>query len=403
MQAAKRIEQEYESVAHETDWAEPETVTFEETMTDGVFEVYAEGDDGEMYLLGFEDLSDEAVLGDVDQMLKERGLREDEITDMHRREMERLAERQRRDRLGWRVLDKVEAEAPGFDGYLHDHQRLIFTGRRNARMARVPNGIGPSMLDEHDKRRLTQEIDMRLSTNDAELAAVMGKNAVVVDTRFDIGGETERLFPHGRTEVLNAPIEELQAMGVDPKQTFIVDKDGAETLFISEGDYYFRGVVTDSGNDAHEDGWIAALDSPAESVEQVLSEHMRPDSVIAAEQAGLDVERQGDWFFIEQHDDFMPTGIVRTPELQPEGECDFLQNHAAEWLGMDALNPSRVFVKGEISHMDDDHSTLDLGDSWFTAQHNGVESRSFECEEFDAETQDRGLVSHPESHGGLIG
>jgi hypothetical protein len=400
MEAAKQIERQYEQQANRSSWADPTTVSFEE-RADGKFEVYADDHRGDTYLLGFEDVGEAVEYADVDEMLKERGLREHEITEMHRQEMAKRAEMEREGRLKWQILERVERTAPGFEGYMQDGERLVFTGRRNRAMRGMPTGISPNMLDEHDKRRLKQEVDMRMTAQEGELVAVMGKNCVVVDTRFDIGGEMKRRL-RGETEVLNAPIEELRSMGVEPSEAFVVDQQNAKTLFISEGDYYYRGSLSESASDPYADGWIAALDQPVETVTEVLNEAVRPDSVIAAEQADLDVKRQGDWFFIEQHDDFMPTGIVRTPELQPDGECDFLQNHAAEWLGMDALNPSRVFVKGEVTHLNDDHETMDLGDEWFTAQHNGVESRSFECEEFDATTQDRGMYSHPESHGGLL-
>jgi len=399
MEAAKQIERQYEQQANRSSWADPTTVTFDE-RADGKFEVYAEDERGDTYLLGFEDISGQSM-PDVDEMLMERGLREHEITEMHREEMKKRVEGMQGDKLKWEILKEAERAAPGFEGYLTDGDRVIFTGRRNRGMRGVPTGISPDMMDEHDKRRLKQEVDMRISTQESELVAVMGKNCVVVDTRFDIGGEMLHRV-RGEAEVLNAPIAELRSMGVEPSETFVVDQHGVETLFISEGDYYYRGSLSETNSDPYADGWIAALDQPVETVEDVLNEAVRPDSVIAAEDAGLDVKRQGDWFFIEQHDDFMPTGIVRKPELQPEGECDFLQNHAAEWLGMDALNPSRVFVKGKVTHLNDDHETMDLGDTWMTAVHNGVESRSFECEEFDATTQDAGMYSHPESHGGLL-
>jgi len=401
MEAAKQIERQYEQQARQNKWSRPETVTFEESAEEGLFEVYAEDQHGDLYLLGFEDLREESMQS-VDEMLKQRGLRQEEITDMHREEMRRHMDQTGETDEGWEVLKRVEAEAPGFDGYVQDGQRLVFTGRRNRAMGRVPAGIRPGMMDEHDKRRLKQEVEMRMTSADSELVAVMGKNCVVVDTRFDIGGRLNERYMRGAHETLNAPIDELQQMGVDPSEVFVIDQQNAKTLFISEGDYYYRGSLSETNSDPYADGWIAALDEPVESVTEVLTEAVRPDSVIAAEQADLDVKRQGDWFFIEQHDDFMPTGVVRKPDLQPEGECDFLQNHAAEWLGMDALNPSRVFVKGEVTHLNDDHETMDLGDQWWTAQHNGVESRSFECEEFDATTQDRGMYSHPESHGGLL-
>jgi len=400
MQAAKQVEREYERQARENRWAEPDTVTFEETAEEGIFEVYAEDSVGDLHLLGFEDLREES-LKSVDEMLKDRGLRQEEITEMHREEMRRQTG-QMEDEESWRTLERIEMETPGFDGYVHDGQRLVFTGRRNRAMGRIPAGISPGAMDEHDKRRLKQEVEMRMGTPESELVAVMGQNCVVIDTRFDIDGRIGDRYMRGAHETLNVPIDELQSMGVDPTEVFVIDQQNAKTLFIAEGDYYYRGSLSETNSDPYADGWVAALDQPVESVNEVLNEAVRPDSVIAAEDAGLDVKRQGDWFFIEQHDDFMPTGIVRNPELQPEGECDFLQNHAAEWLGMDALNPQRVFVKGEVTHLNDDHETMDLGDEWFTAQHNGVESRSFECEEFDATTQDRGMYSHPESHGGLL-
>jgi len=396
MQAAKQVEREYERQARENRWAEPDTVTFEETAEEGIFEVYAEDSVGDLHLLGFEDLREES-LKSVDEMLKDRGLRQEEITEMMRRQTGQME-----DEKSWRTLERIEMETPGFDGYVHDEQRLVFTGRRNRAMGRIPAGISPGAMDEHDKRRLKQEVEMRMGTPESELVAVMGQNCVVIDTRFDIDGRIGDRYMRGAHETLNVPIEELQSMGVDPTEVFVIDQQNAKTLFIAEGDYYYRGSLSETNSDPYADGWVAALDQPVESVNEVLNEAVRPDSVIAAEDAGLDVKRQGDWFFIEQHDDFMPTGIVRNPELQPEGECDFLQNHAAEWLGMDALNPQRVFVKGEVTHLNDDHETMDLGDEWFTAQHNGVESRSFECEEFDATTQDRGMYSHPESHGGLL-
>jgi len=403
MQAAKRIEREYERTAERADWADPTTVTFEETEP-GQFEVYAEDESGDTYLIGFENVVQSIEQEDVDEMLREQGLRDRQITDQHRREMREYMEQEQpgSDELGYRVLQRVQEVAPGMmgEGYVQDGQRLVFTGQRNRMTTRIPAGVRPGMLDEHDQRRLVQEVDMRLSAQESELVATMGKNCVVVDTRFDTNGQAQDRL-HGRTEVLNAPIAELRELDIDPEDIFVVEREKDEVLFVESGDYYFRGT-NDGSRPAYDDGWIGVLDRPAESIEQVKAERLRPDSVLAAEHADLDVKRQGDWFFIEQHDDFMPTGVVRTPELQPTGECDFLDNHAAEWLGMDALNPKRVFVKGDVEHLNDDHDVMELGDTWWTAQHNGIESRSFECDEYDAEVQGRGMYSHPESHGGLL-
>lgn len=271
------------------------------------------------------------------------------------------------------------------------------------RRARGPEPVMPTDLEYYRGQEIGSDIShetyqhQKIANRATDEIAVWCRNGLVIDTQFDTTG---RAAQNTSTDTLSVPFDILEEHGVtDKRKINIIEQRGSQVLFVHKGEFYLRGS-SEGRLSQYDDGWLAEIDNPVQSIEEAFETEMKPDSVIAAEENDRDVYRQGDWFFVEQHDDWMPSAITRTPELQPEGLCDYLDNHRAEWLGHDALAPDRVLVKGTLSHENDDHPDLTLPEGeWFEAKHNQVTSTSFQCEEFEAPER---TWSHGETTGRLM-
>ena len=224
----------------------------------------------------------------------------------------------------------------------------------------------PGTVDEADVFQETFEVQSIDRT-----IAWRAHNGIVYDPNYNLEGIlNQRFIPGIQAKMLPLPIEAIEKFDIDPRDIEIWDyaDDGATAVFHDGWNYYYRGGSI-------QDGWVGRLDMPVSSIEEAEQEALKPDSVIAAEQAGRDVTRQGDWFFVETDDE--PTGILRRPEVGKPINDDQLGNHIAEWQGIKIDHPPRVFVKGEIEHRNGDHRSVQF-DEWREAVNNGVEAWSFE-------------------------
>ncbi|NIS20993.1 MAG: hypothetical protein GWN18_16995, partial [Thermoplasmata archaeon] len=84
----------------------------------------------------------------------------------------------------------------------------------------------------------------------------------------------------------------------------------SQAVFHADGDTYYRGNNGDDGHRWSHLGFVVRLPCHADSVMHA-KELMVPNQVTEAEADGLEVVRQGEWFFIPREDS--PRGVLRKP------------------------------------------------------------------------------------------
>lgn len=281
-----------------------------------------------------------------------------------------------------------------FASIQRDTGRFIFSGRILADGSAVAVS-GDSRMQSTDAAE--DLVQFASTTGSVRAVSVLGTNCVVVDPLFDPNADVAQTLSK---TVIPLPFETFQQFDITQRDITVLDSTRQfnqrgqrqyECVFHDGQNYYYRGG-------GWTDGWVGLLETPAETVREAKDQALKPDRVLAAENEGRDVIRQGDWFFVETDDS--PSAIIRHPDVEALGTNDRqLGNHLAKWQGVTLDSPQRVFVKGRVEHLTEDHDTVYFGE-WREAINNGVEAYSFEVNQPIiqlADTNlmdDRGAVRH---------
>ncbi len=169
-----------------------------------------------------------------------------------------------------------------------------------------------------------------------------------------------------------APFEVLDDLGVETSRICILEQGCGRSVFYQDGRCFYRG--NGSREWRRGSGFVVELPGYAETVEQAL-ELILPREVLEAEAEGLEVVRQGEWFFVPVEG--VPVGERHPRERGPDPH---LGNHVPEDKVVHRhreLEPL-VYVRGVVSHLNEDHPSLDLGGTWHLAVTHGLHSISFD-------------------------
>jgi len=140
------------------------------------------------------------------------------------------------------------------------------------------------------------------------------------------------------------------------------------SLFRLDGKYYLFSHDGDSWRFHREFGVL--LPYPCENVGQAF-DMLKPLVVQEAELNGIEVKRQGEWFFIPVAEPHSLRTFRRWYELRAN---DSARPHKVTRADVSKIT-GEVFAKGTVRH--EEHSMLRLGDTWHeVAQNTAVESYS---------------------------
>jgi hypothetical protein len=113
--------------------------------------------------------------------------------------------------------------------------------------------------------------------------------------------------------------------------------------------------------------FVSELPKPAKTIGKAFR-ILKPHAVQEAEKKGIEVKRQGEWFFIPQKKEDLPYHKVKD-ELKSHS----LPHHpdsAAHTVTRIFKGKGRIFTKGFVRHSRHEHKPLNLGDQFHIAVKN---------------------------------
>jgi hypothetical protein len=113
--------------------------------------------------------------------------------------------------------------------------------------------------------------------------------------------------------------------------------------------------------------FVSELPKPAKTVEGAFKV-LKPYSVQKAEKNGIEVKRQGEWFFIPQKKEDLPHHLVKN-ELKSHS-LPHEVNSAAHIVTRMFKGMGRTFTKGYVRHSRKEHRPLNLGEQFHIAVKN---------------------------------
>jgi len=130
--------------------------------------------------------------------------------------------------------------------------------------------------------------------------------------------------------------------------------------------------------------FLAQLPHAVETVDEAI-ESLKPNAVINAENLGIEVKRQGEWFFIPDTAKLLGASQVMgngnglyglATNLLEHRDSERNRRHLCTQL---KIKDGIRYAKGTIRHIEREHKMLKLGNVWHTV-HENTEIKSFRAQ-----------------------
>ncbi len=208
----------------------------------------------------------------------------------------------------------------------------------------------------------------------------------------------------GKPNIL-IPFSSLRSAGIHPHDIRIVDVEPDREVYVGEhagrdgevrsvyhhlmgrsvfriGRHYYLSGLDETARDLWHGFFLAQLPRKVTSVADAL-ESLKPPAVLMAEEVGIDVKRQGEFYFIPASIQSLRGAVRRTwhhgssqdfaTNYLPHARPGRQERHFATTL---RVKDGTLYVKGTVRHNAKEHKMLTLGSEWHTVYEN-TEVRSF--------------------------
>ncbi len=208
----------------------------------------------------------------------------------------------------------------------------------------------------------------------------------------------------GKPSIL-IPFSSLRSAGIRPHDIHIVDTEPDREVYMGErADYngdvrpiyhhlmgrsvfrvgraYYLSGIDETARDLWRGFFLAQLPRKATSVTDAI-EALKPPAVLTAECEGIEVKRQGEFYFIPAGIQSLHGAVPRTwhhgssqdfpTNYLPHARPGRQERHFATKL---RVKDGTLYVKGTVRHNAKEHKMLTLGSEWHTVYEN-TEIRSF--------------------------
>lgn len=209
----------------------------------------------------------------------------------------------------------------------------------------------------------------------AEMINSYRKVPVNLRLRDDYGFNPNELMDN--MEILDTMNDVWTEKGRNIKGEIIWEHTLGATLFtytFNNFTHYILSGIDDTGKGIHVYFMTELVGTP-QTVDEAF-ECMKPEEVKIAEAKGLDVRRQGEWFFVKSDWDYDGKGEKDYMLKDPDGD----KGHHKVSEGLLMADGSQQ-VRGIVKHINGDHKQVKLYDDvkhkeWYLAYHN-LQIKSF--------------------------